>query len=245
MSEFKKKFIERYVELNNGNGGAYFMFCCDADESRLSMRWCRNLIPKEEVNTIVELGSRDGLDAIWLHKHFNAEVVCWECHPELVEVVKEHIQFFPEVELVDKAVWSERTTLEFNIVVNGNVGASSVFKAKNEQGRPQLEQKTVSVETETLDSWWHTHREGKTIDLLCLDLQGAEIEALKGATSLLPNVKYIITEGCRNPEYEDAPTLEDIRGLLAEYGFQEVANNEGSYYADEHQADYLFSKVGS
>ena len=66
---------------------------------------------------------------------------------------------------------------------------------------------------------------------------------MKGATSLLPDVKYIITEGCRNPEYEDAPTLEDIRGLLAEYGFQEIGNNEGSPYADEHQADYLFSKV--
>ena len=243
MSELKKKLVERYVEFNNGNGGAYFMFCYDPDESRKASEWCRNLIPKEKVNTVVELGSRDGLDAVWLHKHFNAEVVCWECHPDLVLDVKEHIQFFPEIELVDKAVWSEQTTLEFNIVVNGNVGASSVFKARNEKGRPQLEQKTVTVETETLEAWWQTHRKGKTIDLLCLDLQGAEIEALKGATSLLPNVKYIITEGCRNPEYEDAPTLEDIRGFLAEYGFQEIGNNEGSFYADEHQADYLFSKV--
>ena len=122
---------------------------------------------------------------------------------------------------------------------------SSVFKARNEKGRPQLEQKTISVETETLESWWHTHREGKTIDLLCLDLQGAEIEALKGAASLLSDVKYIITEGCRNPEYEDAPTLEDIRSLLAEHGFQEVANNEEVFTPDEHQADYLFSKVSS
>ena len=134
MSEFKKRVVERYVELNNGNGGAYFMFCSDSD-------WCQNLILQDEVKTVVELGSRDGLDAIWLHKHFNAEVVCWECHPELVDVVKDHIQFFPEVELVDKAVWSEKTTLEFNIVVNGNVGASSVFKAKNDENRPQLELK--------------------------------------------------------------------------------------------------------
>ena len=87
MSEFKKRLVEKYVEFNNGNGGAYFMFCSDSD-------WCQNLIPQDEVKTVVELGSRDGLDAIWLHKHFNAEVVCWECHPELVHVVKEHIQFF-------------------------------------------------------------------------------------------------------------------------------------------------------
>ena len=56
--------------------------------------------------------------------------VCWECHPDLVHDVKEHIQFFPEIELVDKAVWSERTTLEFNIVVNGNVGALKCFQSK-------------------------------------------------------------------------------------------------------------------
>tara|TARA_B100000131_G_scaffold264359_1_gene261588 strand:+ start:2171 stop:2872 length:702 start_codon:yes stop_codon:yes gene_type:complete len=224
-----KRAVEFAVKHNQGGGGAYFLFKDD--------------IPKGEINTVVELGSRDGLDAIWLHKHFAAEVVCWECHPDLIELVKHHIQFFPEIELVDKAVWSEKTNLEFHIVVNGNVGASSVFKGKNEEGRPQLEQQSVSVETETLESWWQTNREGKTIDLLCLDLQGAEIEALKGASTLLPEIKYIITEGCRNPEYEDAPPLDDIRSLLAEYGFQEVSNNEGSLYADEHQADYLFSRV--
>ena len=40
-----------------------------------------------------------------------------------------------------------------------------------------------------------------------MDLQGAEIEALKGAGDLLHHVKYIITEGCVKPFYKGAPTL--------------------------------------
>ena len=226
--DIRKKAIEFGVKHNQGGGGAYFLF--------------KDEIPKEEINTVVELGSRDGLDAIWLHKHFDAVVVCWECHPDLIELVKHHIQYYPEIELVDKAVWSEKTNLEFQVVVNGNIGASSVFTSKNEEGRPLLEQKTISVESETLDDWWSQNRNGQTIDLLCLDLQGAEVEALTGASNLLPHVKYIITEGCSNPEYEDAPTIEDIRQILFKYDFEEVSNNKESNYADEHQADYLFRR---
>ena len=60
-----------------------------------------------------------------------------------------------------------------------------------------------------------------------MDLQGAEIEALKGAGDLLKNVKYIITEGCVQPFYQGAPHIDEITTLLEEYGFNEVYNLEG------------------
>jgi hypothetical protein len=46
-------------------------------------------IHKDKIHTIVELGSRDLIDAIKLHNHYNSTVYAFECNPDcLIECRK-------------------------------------------------------------------------------------------------------------------------------------------------------------
>ena len=149
-------------------------------------------INTNEVNTICELGSRDGIDAVHLAEYFDADVVAWECNPPAIELCRENIGDNDRVTLVDKACWSHAKTLTFYPVTNGNVGASSAFQFNSDYPHEDLEQSQIEVEALRVDDWWEANR-SDSIDLLAMDLQGAELEALKGMGNLLNDVKYIIT----------------------------------------------------
>lgn len=192
-------------------------------------------IPKEEVNTIFELGSRDGLDAIDLRNYFDAKVIAWECNPSAIEICKNNLQGQSNIELVEKAVWSSNKTITFRPVINGNTGASSVFEANSDYPYEiPYQQKDIEVPAVRIDEYW----QGDSIDLLAMDLQGSELEALKGMGSLLNDVKYIITEGQYKRLYHDTPLISDIAEYLSQFGF--VLRDKKD--VNDWFGDFFFSK---
>jgi FkbM family methyltransferase len=57
-------------------------------------------------------------------------------------------------------------------------------------------------------------------DALVLDIQGAELKALKGARPLLRSMKYIQTEGADFESYEGGATVSELVGFLGTVGFR-------------------------
>ena len=172
------------------------------------------------VNTVLELGSRDALDAILMADHFDAHVYAWECNPPAVEICRQNIGDNPDVTLVDLACWSSEKTLTFRPVINGNIGASSAFEANHDYPyEVPYAQKEIEVQAVRVDEWWKENVGETKIDLLAMDLQGAEMEALKGMGDLIRDVKYVITEGQYKRLYHDTPLIDDIEDYLMEYDF--------------------------
>lgn len=172
------------------------------------------------VNTVLELGSRDALDAIQMADHFDAHVYAWECNPPAVETCRRNIGDNPNVTLVDLACWSSEETLTFRPVVNGNIGASSAFEANHDYPyEVPYEQKEIEVQAVRVDDWWRENVGDTKIDLLAMDLQGAEMEALKGMGDLIRDVRYIVTEGQYKQLYHDTPLIDDIEDYLMDYDF--------------------------
>ena len=52
-----------------------------------------------------------------------------------------------------------------------------------------------------------------------LDLQGAELQALRGATSMLTNVRVILCEVNFVPRYDNCSLFHEIASFLAQQGF--------------------------
>jgi hypothetical protein len=63
------------------------------------------------------------------------------------------------------------------------------------------------------------------IDLLCIDLQGYELEALKSLGEHLHKVKYIITECSIESTYIGGATFGNLNNYLQSYNFKYKCSN--------------------
>lgn len=110
-----------------------------------------------------------------------------------------------------------------------NIGASSMFQfIDGLNGTPfgqNLVQEEIHVKCTTLDDWCKEN--GITmIDILWMDVQGAELLVLQGGADILNNTKVILTEVGLKAYYKGHTLKEDIDKFLFSLGFQEL---ESSY----------------
>jgi FkbM family methyltransferase len=88
--------------------------------------------------------------------------------------------------------------------------------------RPGLEctslASTIEVELTTLDAW-AAEAGVRSVDVLKLDAQGAELDILRGAEQLLGSVRALEVEVELNPLYRGQPLFGDVDRFLREHGF--------------------------
>jgi len=109
--------------------------------------------------------------------------------------------------------------------------ASSMFKidfSKRDSSDPDYNrenpQKEITVKGQRLDSFMDENGIA-AIDLLCIDLQGYEINALKSLGDKLKTVKYIITECSIQSTYVGGATFNELNTFLSDNNFCYVASN--------------------
>jgi FkbM family methyltransferase len=203
-----------------------------------------NLLRKENVKVIFELGSRDAIDAIKLANWFDCVVYAFECNPDcLVECKKQLTNVdHKNVVLVEKAVSlveGDVTFYPFDISKYDNMGASSLLKIDFSMRDPTdpdynmaNPQTQITVPGTRLDTFIADHHI-TGVDLLCIDLQGYELNALKSLGEHLHNVKYIITECSVQSTYTDGATFNDVATYLADYHFTYVCSNRFGYHTPD------------
>ncbi|MAG72846.1 hypothetical protein CL620_00900 [archaeon] len=170
-------------------------------------------IDRDGVSTILELGSRNGMDALALADYYDANVYAFECRPDAISECEFNTRDDPRISVIGKAVWNEDSQIEFYPVVNGNDGASSCFIANSDYPYERYEQEFITVDAIRLDRWLANC--GVEVDMVCMDLQGAECAAMLGMGDYLSDVKYVISEVQKNPLYKDTPLMGDLESLLA------------------------------
>ena len=197
-----------------------------------------------QVKTIFELGSRDLVDAVKLLDQFtDAKIYAFECNPECVVKCNTTLQTLSDekrnkIVFVEKAVSTTDgivTFYPFDLTKYDNMGASSMLKIdfsmrdKNDydynRPNPQSETQVMGVRLDTFIDENHL----ETADLLCIDLQGYELNALKSLGNHLHNVKYIITECSIMSTYTDGATFQDLNDYLSQFHFKYVVSNKFGY----------------
>ena len=91
-----------------------------------------SLIDKQSIHTIVECGSRDGLDALALQDYFEPDILyTFECNPQSIAVCKGNIHGHPKIMFIGMAVTNVNSKVKFyptDTLKDDNIGASSLFK---------------------------------------------------------------------------------------------------------------------
>ena len=195
--------------------------------------WAMPYVNRLEVRIICEVGSRDGLDAIYLSALLDSQVYCFECDPINFEITKQNLnKFSSEIELFNYALGNECGQVSFYSIDPlrySNRGASSLFRidfsdrpvTDPDFGKTDIQNECV-VEMRRFDSLGLV-----TPDLVVMDVEGSELMVLEGFAEHLHGVKYIVTECAVSPGTSGRASFSSIREHLKTFGFK-CAGIEGS-----------------
>jgi FkbM family methyltransferase len=144
--------------------------------------------------------------------------VYWvEAQAQLAEALKERLDLTRNT-VIEAAVWSEDdVALTFNIANNSESSSLLEFGTHGNSYPKVFFEKHIKVITKKLDS---ILPEKSGIDFINLDIQGAELNALKGYSSGIQGVKWIYMEVNSRPVYAGCAVLEEIDAYLGDFGFE-------------------------
>lgn len=188
------------------------------------------LAAEMNITTIYDCGSRDAADGVYLLSQLPArELHVFECNPEAIQRCRDTIKAYRgpgtivlnAVALADKvgettflAIDPKRTVTTW---ADGNIGASSLFKANPAFPDEKYVQVPLTVPTTTLNEYVKTH---SGPDLLWMDLQGAELMVLQAGAKAIPSVKLIQLEVGFRPVYLGQGLFWGVHRQLQAYGFR-------------------------
>jgi FkbM family methyltransferase len=151
----------------------------------------------------------------------DSKVVWVEAIPEICGRCK---QVFPRAIILNEAVSDSERDIEF--MVSSNNGESSsildfgehaqIYPSVKEAGR--IKMRTISLPNMltkyTLDV--------NSYDFLVMDIQGAEMNALRGMTDIITKFKFVVLEVSIFELYKSQGLLNDIMDFLRSYGFSMI-----------------------
>jgi FkbM family methyltransferase len=155
-----------------------------------------------------------------LYTSLNLTPRIWiEAQPDLVSKLREKFDS-PEDQILQGAVWSSSGAL-FNLNIASNSQSSSLLElGSHSKNYPDITYVgTVQVKTIVLED---VLAEVEYVAFLNLDIQGAELQALKGAGDELAKVQAIYTEVNFEEVYKECPLVSEIDSYLLGYGFRRV-----------------------
>lgn len=152
----------------------------------------------------------------------NGDRQLWiEAIPEKVYICRLR---YPDTHVV-QAVVSDVSGTEVNFKVTNNFQSSSILDLKTHLiEHPHIYVRSVfRATTTTIKDIYDTQSIGyNTFNFINLDIQGVELNALKGMGDILNNFNYIYTEVNERELYAGCALLGEIDSFLAEKGFKRV-----------------------
>ena len=180
----------------------------------------KHLIPASPV--IIDCGAHIGADTLKLARLKGSTVHAFEAAPQIFSQLKEHTKNISNIICYPLALAHKTGTASFHISTGASDGSSSLLAPKQHlASHPDVYfTETVLVDVITLDDWAMQNNIPK-VDVLWLDMQGAEQMMLSVSTKILPTVQLIHTEVSTIETYEGVVTYEAYKTFLAEKGFEE------------------------
>jgi FkbM family methyltransferase len=179
---------------------------------------------KEKDYIIFDIGSRDCKQSIEFYNEFpNAKIYAFECNPNTLPLCEKNIESYSDrITLIKGAVCDTDGEITFYPIdqektitswKDGNPGASSLFKTNGTYTTEHYVQTEITVSCHRLDTIMSQHHI-PNVDLIWMDLQGAELLALKGLGKYLEKVQYIQSEVSHKEIYTNQVMFRDFHNFM-------------------------------
>lgn len=175
-------------------------------------------VPKSSIRKWCIVGGHLGLEVPGLlDKYESVYLDVFECSKRYLPALKKRFDRNTRVEIISKAVAAETGELVF--YETSLIGSGSILKLGELHQELFYSEpaESFTVEATTLDTYYGSEA---TIDVLQIDVQGAELLVLRGATSVLNRTKAIFLEVSTHPDlYSGATTFDELTAFLNKKGF--------------------------
>lgn len=172
---------------------------------------------------VLHVGAHQGNEIATYDRAGVAKVTFVEANPVLAEKLRERFADRKDIGIVGKAISDKQGVLPFHITTMDQ-SSSLLPLHKHKEIYPKIRHaETIEVEATTLDALLGdgTLAEGD-FNVLVLDIQGAELMALKGAAVFLRGIEAIHTEVNFDELYKEGADIHALDKFLEEQGFIRV-----------------------
>ena len=164
-----------------------------AEPKLWALEYFRHFIP-EKGAVVFDVGGELGFETAQFAELVGqrGKVFVFECMPEHVIRLNRLAKEYTNIQVINRACWNSDTELEF--FVGKTPGSNTaVPDAKGQRGQLLADCNDVlRVAAQPLDTLWKDVHGGKPVDFLKMDIEGAEYEALDGATEMLAATKFAV-----------------------------------------------------
>lgn len=194
------------------------------DATRLHPDWevLRLIGPLNESHVVLDAGAHHGwFFHCWLDWCPKAEVFAFEPTEESFRRASQLYGSDPRVNLFQLGLGSQAGELTLHILADSQV--SNSFLAPRQSTWQSIAYATglVSqrrVPVTTVDEFCATQKLNR-VHLLKIDVQGFELEVLKGARGTLANIDHVFVESGIQRLYEGAPSFSDVCDFMEQHAF--------------------------
>ena len=170
---------------------------------------------------IIDVGANSGQFSKVASFHFpNAIMHVFEPLPNLYPKIEKIFKGKQNISTYNLALGNESGTIKFNQNEFGHISSVLNISSDNVHYPKGSELNQIDVEIKTLDSLSLFDGKNKGTSLLKLDVQGYELEVLKGGEKTLTILDYILVEANLEQLYVNQPSFTQVNNYLNSKGFE-------------------------
>lgn len=214
-------------------------------------KFVKYISDKNRDYVIFDVGSRDCKQSIEFYKTFpNAKIYAFECNPNTLPICETNIiPYQDRITLIKGAVCDYDGNITFFPInqektrttwKDGNPDASSIFKSNNQYTIEKYVQNEITTNCHRLDTVMQKIGISR-VDIIWMDLQGAELLALKGLGNQLSKVEYMHTEVSHKAMYTGQVMYKELDSFITKNGFE----LQNSLSLHGWQEDAIYKKIQS
>ena len=204
-----------------------------SDNVLLSERVAKTVSPTDRfgflrvVSGLIHVGANIGQERDLYHRH-GVSVLWIEPIPRVFRELRQRLAGFPRQKAFQALITDADDREEcFHIANNGGASSSLLALHEHRDIWPSVEfVETIRLRSSTLESLLRdAHVDVSRYDALVLDTQGTELLVLRGAKSLLPNFRFILSEVADFEAYVGCCREQELAAFLAQCGFCEYSRH--------------------
>jgi len=161
------------------------------------------------------------------YQQLNFYPVLWfEGIPEIAKRASEILKKYPDQHIINRALWSTNGVRKrFHFAGHEGSSSSLLEPYLISASHPEVKKiREFEVETSTLDTEISKMEKPEQFKVMVLDVQGAEIEVLKGAIHTLQNIDYIISEISQIELYKGYSEVKALERFLTTLDYVFIAS---------------------